>query len=138
MLPFMEVSKACPPFQIIVLLTLQYYVDILQVSDADAFAYQHELRKLVSSLGLKHLEFVRLGTLAGIVSKDAETLEEYSAQVQQTRDLLADPLAQQVDTNEDENVQATSKHYDTALPKDQDPEAVKTAMLKRGKVRVPY
>ena len=120
------------------LLTLQYSKDILKVSDADAFAYQHELRKLVSTLGLKHLEFVRLGTLAGIVSKDAQTLEEYSAQVQQTRSLLDGPLAQQVDTSEDENVQATRKHYDTALPKDQDPEAVKAAMLKRGKVRVSY
>jgi len=96
------------------------------------------LRNFASSLGLKHLEFVRPGTLAGIVSKDAQTLEKYSAQVQQTRNLLDGPFAQQVDTSEDENVQATSKHYDTALPKDQDPEAFKAAMLKRGKVRVSY
>lgn len=134
----MEVSKAWYPCQIIVLLTLQYYIDILKVSDADTFAYEHELRKLVSCLGLKHLEFVRLGALGGSVSKDAQTLEEYSGQVQQTRDLLDGPLAQQVDTSEDVNVQATSKHYDTALPKDQDSEAIKAAMLKRGKVRVSY
>ena len=131
-------SKEWYSFQVIVPLTLQYYKDILQVSDVNVFAYQHELRKLVSSLGLKHLEFVRAGTLAGIVSKDAQTLEEYSAQVQQTRNLLDGPFAQHVDTSEDENVQATSKHYDTALPKVQDPEAVKAAMLKRGKVRVSY
>ena len=93
---------------------------------------------IASSCGLKHLRFVRPGTLVGIASKDVQTLEEYSAQVTQTRSLLDSPLAQQVDTSEEENVQATSKHYDTALPKVQDPEAFKDAMLKRGKVRGPY
>ena len=92
---------------------------------------------IASSCGLKHLRFVRPGTLVGIVSKDAQTLEEYSAQVTQTRSLLDGPLAQQVDPSEEENVQATSKHYDTALPKVQDSEAFKDAMLKRGKVRGP-
>ena len=119
-------------------LTLHYNGDILRVSDADAFAYQHELRMIASSCGLKHLRFVRAGTLVGIASKDAQTLEEYSAQVTQTRSLLDSTLAQQVDTSEEENVLATSKHYDTALPKAQDPEAFKDAMLKRGKVRGPY
>ena len=130
----MEVRKAEHPFETIGLLTLHYYTDILQVSDADAFAYQHALRKLASSLGLKHLEFVRPGTLASIFSKDAQTLEEYSAQVQETRNLLDGPFAQEVAPSDDENVQATSKHYDTALPKDQNPEAIKAAMLKRGQV----
>ena len=120
------------------LIALSYNIDILHVSDADAFAYQHELQKLASSLGLKHLEFVRPGTLAGIVSEDAQTLEEYSAQVQQTRNLLDGPFAQEVDTCYDENVQATSQHYDTALPKAQDPGAFKVTMLKRGKVGVSY
>lgn len=120
------------------MLTLQYREDILQVSDADAFAYQHELRKLASSLGLEHLEFVRPGTLAGIISKNAQTLEEYSAQVQKTRDLLDGPFAHRDDTCEDENVQATSKHYDTALPKHEDPQAFKALMLMRGKVRASY
>ena len=92
------------------------------------------MRKLASSLGLKQLEFVRPGTLAGIVYKDAQTLEEYSAQLQQTRKFLDGPFAQEIDTSDDENVQATSKHYDTALPRDQDLETVKAAMLKRGKV----
>ena len=72
--------------------------------------------------------------LAGIASEHAETLEEYSAQVQQTRMLLDGPLAKQVDSKDDENVQAISRHYDIALPKDPDPEAFKAAMLKRGKV----
>ena len=117
-------------------LTLQYSIDILRIPDANAFAYQHELRNLASSLGLKHLEFVRPGTLVGIVSKDAQTLEEYSAQVQQTRSLLDGQFSQEIDSFENENTQAISKHYDTALPNAQDPEAFKAAMLKRGKVRV--
>ena len=58
---------------------------------------------------------------AGINSEDVKTFEEYSAQVQQTRNFLNGLLAQKVDTSEDENVQAPSKHYDTALPKNQDP-----------------
>lgn len=111
-------------------------IDILQVSDATAFTYQNELRKLASSLGLKHLKFVRLATLAGFVSGDAQTLEEYSAQVQRTRSVLDGLLAQDFDANEDENAQATSKHYETALPETQDPEALKVAMLKRGTVGV--
>ena len=93
---------------------------------------------IASSCGLKHLKFVRPSTLVGIASKDAQTLEEYSAQVTQIRSLLDSPLVQQFDTSEEENVQATSRHYDTALPKVQDPEAFKDAMLKRGKVRRPY
>ncbi|KAL8719382.1 MAG: hypothetical protein Q9225_003612 [Loekoesia sp. 1 TL-2023] len=109
------------------------YGDLLQVSDADALAYQQELRKLASSLGLQHLEFVRPGALAGVFSQEAQTLEEYSAQVQQTRNLLDGPFAEEVDANADENVQATSKHYDTALPEKQSSEAFKAAMLKRGK-----
>lgn len=114
---------------------MHFYIDILNISDADAFAYQQDLQKLASSLNLKHLEFVRLGTLAGIVPKCAQTVEEYSAQVQETRSLLDRTLPQQVDIKEGENFQATSKHYDTALPQTQNPEALKTAMLKRGKVR---
>lgn len=116
------------------MLILQYHADLLQVSDADALAYQQELRKLASSLGLQHLEFVRPGALAGVFSQEAQTLEEYSAQVQQTRNLLDGPFAEEVDANADENVQATSKHYDTALPEKQSSEAFKAAMLKRGKV----
>lgn len=118
--------------------TLPYMIDILQVSDADAFAYQHELRELASTLDLNHLEFVRPGALVGIVPEDAQTLQEYSAQVQQTRSLLDGRFAQEIVTTDDENVQATSKHYDTALPNTQNPEAFKTAMLKRGKVRVSH
>ena len=134
----MGVRKAQHPFGNDRVANTTVNIDILQVSDGDAFAYQRELRKLASSLGLKHLEFVRPGTLAGIVSEDAQTLEEYSVQVQQTRNLLDGPWAEQVDTSEDENVQATIKHYDAALPNNQDPEALKAAMLKRGKVRVSY
>ena len=93
---------------------------------------------LASSCGLKHLEFVRLGKLAGVATNDAQTLEEYSAQIQQTRFLLDDALAQEVDLGGDENVQAVSKHYDTALPRDQNPEALKAEMLRRGKVRTSY
>ena len=96
------------------------------------------MRKLASSLGLKHLEFVRPGTLAGLISEDAQTLEKYSAQVQQTRILLEGAFAQEVDTSGDENLQATSRHYEKALRKDQDLEALKAAMLKRGNVRVFY
>ncbi|KAL2830494.1 ankyrin repeat-containing domain protein [Aspergillus cavernicola] len=51
------------------------------------------------------------------------------------RSLLDGALAQPVDPNENENVQATGKHYDTALPQTEVPEAFKAAMLKRGK---PY
>ena len=141
MLLFMEYGgekSIASLLRIILLLTLQCYIDIFQVSDADAFTYQQELRKFASSLGLRHLEFLCPGTLAGIVCKDAQTLKEYYAQIQQTRNLLDGPFAQQVDTSEDENVQATSKHYNTALPKDQDPEALKAAMPKRGKVQVSY
>lgn len=110
------------------------YTDLLNVSDADAFAYHQELQKLASSRRLKHLEFVRPGTLAGIAPKDAQTLEEYSDHVQKTRNHLDGPLAEGIYLEEDENVRATSKHYDRALPKSEDPEAFKTAMLKRGKV----
>ena len=117
------------------LVTLPFDIDILQVSDADAFAYQQQLRELASSLGLKQIEFVYLGVLAGNVSKDIQTLEDYSTQVQQTRDLLDGPFVQEADVSNNENVQATSRHYDTALPKAQDPEALKAAMLRRGKVR---
>jgi hypothetical protein len=106
----------------------------LKVPDADAFAYQQELKKLASSLGLTNLVFVRPGTLAGIAPEEAKTLEEYSDHVSKTRNLLDGTLAQAVDPSEDENVQATSKHYDTALPQTEDPEAFKAAMLKRGKV----
>ncbi|EAW12218.1 isocyanide synthase family protein [Aspergillus clavatus NRRL 1] len=109
------------------------YGDLLNVADAEAFTYHQELQKLASSLGLEHLEFVRPGALAGIAPKDAHTLEEYSDHVNKTRNLLDGPLAQDVNPSEDENVQATSKHYDTALPTTDDPEAFKTAMLKRGK-----
>jgi hypothetical protein len=108
--------------------------DLLKIPDADAFAYQQELKKLASSLGLTHLVFVRPGTLAGIATEEAKTLEEYSHHVSKTRNLLDGTLAQAVDPSEDENVQATSKHYDTALPQTEDPEALKAAMLKRGKV----
>lgn len=79
---------------------------------------------------------MRLATLAGFVSENSQTLEEYSAQVQQTRNLLDGTLSQEIEAGEDENVQATSKHYDTALPKAQDPEAIKARMLNRGQVRV--
>ncbi|KAF7712287.1 Uncharacterized protein PECH_003735 [Penicillium ucsense] len=109
------------------------YGDLLNIPDADAFTYQQELKKLASSLGLTHLEFVRPGTLAGVAPEEAKTLDEYSKAVSQTRNLLDGTLAQSVDANEDENVQATSKHYDTALPQSEDPEAFKAAMLKRGK-----
>ncbi|KAL9595536.1 MAG: hypothetical protein Q9219_006393 [cf. Caloplaca sp. 3 TL-2023] len=109
------------------------YGDLLQVSDSDAFAYHKELRELASSLGLKHLEFVSAGSLAGTVSRAAQSLEEFSAQVKETRGLLDGQYAQDVDATGDENVQATAKHYDTALPKTQDAEAFKAAMLKRGK-----
>ena len=84
-------------------------------------------------MGLKHLEFVRPGELAGIIPKSAQTVEEYSAQIHETRKLLDGPYAEQVDT-EDENALATSKHYDTALPAAQNPEAFKDAMMRRGKV----
>lgn len=120
------------------LIILPFDIDILQVSDADAFAYQHELRELASSLGLKHLEFIYVSVLTGIVSKDTQTLQEYSAQVQQTRNLLDGPFAQEADVSNDENVQATSRHYDTALPNAENAEALKAAMLRRGKVRVLY
>ena len=115
-----------------------HFVDLLEVPDADAFAYQEELQKFASSLGLKHLEFVRPGKLAGIAPQSASTLEEYSAQIQQTRGLLDCAFSEEVDPNGDENVQATSKHYDTALPKDKESEAFKAAMLRRGKVRSPH
>ncbi|EPS26252.1 hypothetical protein PDE_01188 [Penicillium oxalicum 114-2] len=109
------------------------YGDLLKISDADAFAYHQELKKLASSLELTHLEFVRPGELAGVVPESAKTIEEYSAHVSKTRMLLDGSLAQSVDPTEDENVQATSRHYDTALPQSDDPEAFKAAMLKRGK-----
>lgn len=111
--------------------------DLLKISDADAFAYHQELKKLASSLELTHLEFVRPGELAGVVPESAKTIEEYSAHVSKTRMLLDGSLAQSVDPTEDENVQATSRHYDTALPQSDDPEAFKAAMLKRGKVSRP-
>lgn len=109
-------------------------LDLLKIPDADAFAYHQELKKLAASLGLTHLEFVRPGTLAGIVPEEAKTLEEYSDHVSKTRNLLDGTLAQAVDPNEDENMRAISKHYDTALPQAEDHEAFKAAMLKRGKV----
>ncbi|EAW25559.1 isocyanide synthase family protein [Aspergillus fischeri NRRL 181] len=118
---------------VVVVSDASVYGDLLKIPDADAFAYRQELKKLASSLGLTHLEFVRPGTLAGIVPEEAKTLEEYSDHVSKTRNLLDGTLAQAVDPNEDENMQATSKHYDTALPPAEDHETFKAAMLKRGK-----
>ncbi|KAL8835899.1 MAG: hypothetical protein Q9170_003126 [Blastenia crenularia] len=119
--------------KVIIVSDASVYGDLLRVSNEDAFAYHNELKNHASSLGLKHLEFVSAGLLSGSVSKDAQTLEEYSTQVKETRNLLDSQYTEEVDATADENVQATSKHYDTALPKSQDPEAFKAAMLKRGK-----
>ncbi|KAI4182038.1 MAG: hypothetical protein L6R41_006245 [Letrouitia leprolyta] len=122
-----------PGSNVIIVSDASVYGDLLQVSDADAYAYQTELRELASSLGLKHLKFVRAGPLSGAVEKDAQTLEQFSAQVRKTRRELDTTYAEEVDTSKDENIKATSKHYDTALPTKQDPAAFKAEMLKRGK-----
>jgi pyoverdine/dityrosine biosynthesis protein Dit1/alpha-ketoglutarate-dependent taurine dioxygenase len=120
--------------KVVIVSDASVYGDILKISDADAFAYREGLQKLAKSLDLKHLEFTRPGALAGIAQQeDAQTLEEYSEQVQKTRKLLDGELAPPVDSAEDENVKATSNFYDTALPKTEEPEALKAAMLKRGK-----
>ncbi|THC92793.1 hypothetical protein EYZ11_007722 [Aspergillus tanneri] len=79
------------------------------ITDGDAFAYHQELQKLVTSLGLRFLDFVRPGTLAGIAPQEAQTVEE-------------------------KNVQAMSRHYDTAFPGNHDAHDVKTLMLQRGKL----
>jgi pyoverdine/dityrosine biosynthesis protein Dit1/alpha-ketoglutarate-dependent taurine dioxygenase len=119
--------------KVVIVSDASVYGDILNISDADAFAYREGLQKLASSLDLKHLEFTRPGALAGIAQQDAQTLEEYAEQVQKTRRLLDGELAPPADSADDENVKATSNFYDTALPKSEEPEALKAAMLKRGK-----
>ncbi|OQD71103.1 hypothetical protein PENPOL_c001G02133 [Penicillium polonicum] len=108
------------------------YGDILNIADSDAFAYHQELQKLAASLGLRHLEFTRPGALAGIVPQEAQTLEEYSDFVTKTRNHL-DHSISHVPSAEDDNRQATSRHYDTALPESNNPTALKNAMLQRGK-----
>lgn len=122
-----------PGSNVIIVSDASVYGDLLQVPDADAYAYQTELRELASSLGLKHLKFVRAGPLSGAVAQDAQTLEQFSAQVRKTRRELDTTYAEDVDPSKDENIKATSKHYDNALPTKQDPAAFKAEMLKRGK-----
>jgi len=107
------------------------YPDLLNIPDEEAFAYHRGLQKLASSLGLQQVEFLRASTLTGANSKRVETLDEFSANIQQTRDELD---AQTVDPGMDENVQATSKHFERSLPKTNDTEGFKAAMLRRGKV----
>ncbi|KAJ5894313.1 taurine catabolism dioxygenase TauD TfdA family protein [Penicillium taxi] len=108
------------------------YGDLLNIADSDAFAYHRELNKLATTLGLRHLEFTSLGALAGIIPREAQTLEEYTKFVAKTRDHLDYSLANVVSV-EDENWKSTSRHYDTALPESNHPAALKTAMLQRGK-----
>ncbi|CAG8129137.1 unnamed protein product [Penicillium nalgiovense] len=101
---------------------------------SDAFAYHQELQKLTASLGLRRLEFTRPGALAGIVPQEAQTLKEYSDFVIKTRNHL-DHSMSHIPSVEDENRQATSRHYDTALPESNHPAALKNAILQRGKHR---
>ncbi|OQE80469.1 hypothetical protein PENNAL_c0046G08580 [Penicillium nalgiovense] len=100
--------------------------------DSDAFAYHQELQKLTASLGLRRLEFTRPGALAGIVPQEAQTLKKYSDFVIKTRNHL-DHSMSHIPSVEDENRQATSRHYDTALPESNHPAALKNAILQRGK-----
>jgi hypothetical protein len=69
------------------------------------------------------------------VPQEAQTLEEYSDFVTKTRNHL-DHSISHVPSAEDDNRQATSRHYDTALPESNNPTALKNAMLQRGKVTV--
>ncbi|KAA8645241.1 uncharacterized protein ATNIH1004_006660 [Aspergillus tanneri] len=80
---------------VVFILDASVYWNLLQITDGDAFAYHQELQKLVTSLGLRFLDFVRPGTLAGIAPQEAQTVEE-------------------------KNVQAMSRHYDTAFPGNHD------------------
>ena len=106
-------------------------IDILHVPDAESFAYYRNLRQLANSLGLEHIVFECAGSLAGIFSK-LDSLEGYTKQLRETRAILDGHSVD--DLRDDENVSATSRYYDTALPKHQDPEGLKASMLKRGKV----
>ncbi|KAJ5302222.1 hypothetical protein PENANT_c008G06619 [Penicillium antarcticum] len=118
--------------KVVIVSDASVYGDLLNIAESDAFAYHQELQKLAASLGLRRLEFTRPGALAGIVPQEAQTLEEYSDFVIKTRNHL-DHSMSHVPSAEDENRQATSRHYDTALPESNHPAALKNAMLQRGK-----
>ena len=110
--------------------------DLLNISDAEAFAYFQGLRKIVASLGLANVEIVRAGTLAGTAPPAPPDLEEFSANIRETRKILD---AQTIDPSNNENVKVTGAHFEKTLPKTDDPDKFQASMIRRGKVcRTPF
>ncbi|KAJ5613831.1 Isocyanide synthase A [Penicillium herquei] len=118
--------------RVVIVSDASVYGDLLNIPESDAFAYNQELRKLAASLDLQYLEFTSPGALVGIVPQEAPTLEKYSEVLSKTRDHLAHSFSH-VSSIDAENEQATSRHYDTALPESDQPAALKNAILQRGK-----
>lgn len=105
----------------------------------EAFEYGHALREMAKDLGLKHLRFIRPIGLRKNDDTFTNSQQEYFNQNQELRQILETEYSSN-QFYENENINATKKHYDNVLTgyNDQNKENVQKAMIKRGKVSFLY
>ncbi|MCO5583347.1 hypothetical protein L7F22_037257 [Adiantum nelumboides] len=110
------------------------YGDLLQIDEMEAFEYGHALREMAKDLGLKHLRFIRPIGLRKNDDTFTNSQQEYFNQNQELRQILETEYSSN-QFYENENINATKKHYDNVLTgyNDQNKENVQKAMIKRGK-----